>query len=66
MTPQDFYRTLEKDGFLLSSKQKEQFDTYFKLLVEWNTKINLTAITEKMKFTSSIFMIPSLLFYRAF
>ncbi|MGS7088669.1 16S rRNA (guanine(527)-N(7))-methyltransferase RsmG [Streptococcus pyogenes] len=47
MTPQDFYRTLEKDGFLLSSKQKEQFDTYFKLLVEWNTKINLTAITEK-------------------
>ncbi len=47
MTPQDFYRTLEEDGFSLASKQKEQFDTYFKLLVEWNTKINLTAITEK-------------------
>ncbi|HEP1486517.1 16S rRNA (guanine(527)-N(7))-methyltransferase RsmG [Streptococcus pyogenes] len=47
MTPQDFYRTLEEDGFSLSSKQKEQFDTYFKLLVEWNTKINLTAITEE-------------------
>ncbi|GAA0058694.1 UNVERIFIED_CONTAM: 16S rRNA (guanine(527)-N(7))-methyltransferase RsmG [Streptococcus canis] len=47
MTPQDFYHTLEEDGFSLSLKQKEQFDTYFKLLVEWNTKINLTAITEE-------------------
>ncbi|MDV5973076.1 UNVERIFIED_CONTAM: 16S rRNA (guanine(527)-N(7))-methyltransferase RsmG [Streptococcus canis] len=47
MTPQDFYHTLEEDGFPLSPKQKEQFDTYFKLLVEWNTKINLTAITEE-------------------
>ncbi|MDV5977282.1 UNVERIFIED_CONTAM: 16S rRNA (guanine(527)-N(7))-methyltransferase RsmG [Streptococcus canis] len=47
MTPQDFYHTLEEEGFSLSLKQKEQFDTYFKLLVEWNTKINLTAITEE-------------------
>ncbi|GFG42967.1 16S rRNA (guanine(527)-N(7))-methyltransferase RsmG [Streptococcus canis] len=47
MTPQDFYHTLEEDGFSLSLKQKEQFDTYFKLLVEWNTKINLTAITKE-------------------
>ncbi|MDW7796398.1 16S rRNA (guanine(527)-N(7))-methyltransferase RsmG [Streptococcus canis] len=47
MTPQDFYHTLEEDGFSLSLKQKEQFETYFKLLVEWNTKINLTAITEE-------------------
>lgn len=47
MTPQEFYHTLEEDGFPLTMKQKEQFDTYFKLLVEWNNKINLTAITEE-------------------
>ncbi|TYK91422.1 16S rRNA (guanine(527)-N(7))-methyltransferase RsmG, partial [Streptococcus pyogenes] len=32
MTPQEFYHTLEEDGFPLTTKQKEQFDTYFKLL----------------------------------
>ncbi|WP_218661300.1 16S rRNA (guanine(527)-N(7))-methyltransferase RsmG [Streptococcus dysgalactiae] len=47
MTPQEFYHTLEEDGFPLTTKQKEQFDTYFRLLVEWNNKINLTAITEE-------------------
>ena len=31
---------------LLTSK-KAQFERYFELLVEWNQKINLTAITEK-------------------
>lgn len=66
MTPQDFYRTLEKDGFLLSSKQKEQFDTYFKLLVEWNTKINLTAITEKNEVYLKHFYDSIAPIYRAF
>ncbi|MGT2935079.1 16S rRNA (guanine(527)-N(7))-methyltransferase RsmG [Streptococcus castoreus] len=47
MTPQEFYTRLEEAGFPLSPKQKEQFDTYFKLLINWNTKINLTAITEE-------------------
>ncbi|EHJ55962.1 ribosomal RNA small subunit methyltransferase G [Streptococcus urinalis FB127-CNA-2] len=47
MTPQDFYLALENAGIILSQKQKEQFETYFKLLVEWNQKINLTTITEK-------------------
>lgn len=50
MTPQDFYLALENAGIILSQKQKEQFETYFKLLVEWNQKINLTTITEKTKF----------------
>ncbi|HEO6879735.1 TPA: 16S rRNA (guanine(527)-N(7))-methyltransferase RsmG [Streptococcus agalactiae] len=31
----------------LTDKQKKQFETYFRLLVEWNEKINLTAITDK-------------------
>ena len=33
-------------GIALSDKQMEQFNRYFELLVEWNEKINLTAITE--------------------
>lgn len=33
-------------GIAISDKQMEQFNRYFELLVEWNEKINLTAITE--------------------
>ena len=47
MTPEEFYQALTKHHINLSAKQKEQFDLYFKLLVEWNDKINLTAITEE-------------------
>ena len=31
----------------LSNAQSEQFEKYFELLVDWNEKINLTAITEE-------------------
>lgn len=47
MTPQAFYQVLIEHGITLTDKQKKQFETYFKLLVEWNEKINLTAITDK-------------------
>ena len=47
MTPQEFYQLLSQQGIMLTNLQKEQFERYFKLLVEWNEKINLTAITEK-------------------
>lgn len=57
MTPQEFYQLLSKEGIELNDHQKEQFERYFELLVEWNEKINLTAITEKMKSISSISMI---------
>ena len=33
-------------GISLSARQLEQFDRYFSLLIEWNQKMNLTAITE--------------------
>jgi 16S rRNA (guanine527-N7)-methyltransferase len=42
-----FQTSLKEKGIELSEKQLAQFETYFKLLVEWNEKMNLTAITEK-------------------
>lgn len=47
MTPAEFYQYLAEQGFTLSDLQKNQFKRYFELLIEWNKKINLTAITEK-------------------
>ncbi|HEN6231919.1 TPA: 16S rRNA (guanine(527)-N(7))-methyltransferase RsmG [Streptococcus agalactiae] len=47
MTPQAFYQVLIEHGITLTDKQKKQFEAYFRLLVEWNEKINLTAITDK-------------------
>lgn len=35
-----------KEGFELSEHQLNQLDKYAELLVDWNTKINLTGITE--------------------
>lgn len=46
----DFKKVLkeeaEKIGILLTDKQLSRFEMYKQLLVEWNEKINLTAITE--------------------
>ena len=47
MKPEEFYVLLADLGFPLTDRQKEQYELYFELLVEWNEKINLTAITEK-------------------
>ncbi|GAA5347642.1 16S rRNA (guanine(527)-N(7))-methyltransferase RsmG [Streptococcus uberis] len=47
MTPEVFYKALDDFDIHLNDFQKEQFDIYFQTLVEWNDKINLTAITEK-------------------
>lgn len=33
-------------GYRLSPRQLEQFQTYFELLIEWNARMNLTAITD--------------------
>lgn len=33
-------------GYKLSEEQIHQFDIYYQLLIEWNQKMNLTAITE--------------------
>lgn len=47
MSENRFYEELKKMGLNLSIRQKEQFQMYFQLLVEWNQKINLTTIIEK-------------------
>lgn len=47
MINKDFMKEISsKEGFELSDRQLEQLDTYAQLLVDWNTKINLTGITE--------------------
>lgn len=47
MSKKEFIELLKNKGIILSDKQIEQFDKYFKLLVEWNEKMNLTAITDE-------------------
>lgn len=47
MNEQTFIDTLKESGITLTDKQIKQFETYFEMLVEWNEKINLTAVTEK-------------------
>ena len=47
MKPETFYTLLAEQNINLTDQQKAQFECYFELLVEWNEKINLTAITDK-------------------
>ncbi|GKV70553.1 ribosomal RNA small subunit methyltransferase G [Sporosarcina sp. NCCP-2716] len=47
MNEEQFIQALQEKGIQLSDKQVSQFRTYFDLLVEWNEKMNLTAITDK-------------------
>ena len=41
-----FKRNLESINVELSDKQIEQLDKYYEILVEWNSFMNLTGITE--------------------
>ncbi|HCM23441.1 MAG TPA: 16S rRNA (guanine(527)-N(7))-methyltransferase RsmG, partial [Ruminococcaceae bacterium] len=40
----------------LTSEQAQKFQTYMELLLEWNTKINLTAIKEPKEFVEKHFL----------
>lgn len=43
---QIFDQKLEQLGIVLTETQKQQFDKFYELLVEWNKVMNLTGITE--------------------
>src|SRR5699024_4327034 len=47
MNPEQFTTELQKKGIELSDRQLEEFATYFQTLLEWNEKINLTALTSE-------------------
>lgn len=46
MTEEQFINALKEKGIQLDDHQVAQFKKYFELLVEWNEKMNLTAITD--------------------
>ena len=47
MNEEQFVQALKERGIELSKEQIQQFHTYFETLVEWNEKMNLTAITDQ-------------------
>lgn len=59
---------LNSYGFSLSDNQIDQFQRYYELLLEWNEKINLTAITEQSEVIEKHFLdsiLPSSAFENA-
>lgn len=47
MNKEEFIEELKKLGIYLNENQICKLEMYYKLLIEWNEKINLTAITKK-------------------
>ncbi len=47
MNKTEFQSKLAEKGIILNETQMKQFDLYFHELVEWNNKMNLTAITDE-------------------
>ncbi|SDZ95762.1 16S rRNA (guanine527-N7)-methyltransferase [Thalassobacillus cyri] len=47
MDKHTFLSKLKEQGIELNEKQQRQFQQYFEILVEWNEKMNLTAITDE-------------------
>ena len=47
MNPEIFIAQCAAHGLVLNDQQIAQFERYFQLLVEWNEKMNLTAITQR-------------------
>ncbi|WP_223595381.1 16S rRNA (guanine(527)-N(7))-methyltransferase RsmG [Neobacillus bataviensis] len=47
MNIEQFKESLQEKGITLTDRQLNQFEKYYETLVEWNEKMNLTAITDK-------------------
>lgn len=47
MNPEQFKIALADHGIEINDKQLKQFELYYEILVEWNEKINLTALTDR-------------------
>ena len=47
MTPEQFVEALKERGIELTEEQIGQFEKYYDMLIHWNEKINLTAVTDK-------------------
>ncbi|WP_163582188.1 16S rRNA (guanine(527)-N(7))-methyltransferase RsmG [Gracilibacillus saliphilus] len=47
MNLSSFQEHLKNQGIEITEKQLQQFERYFHILVEWNEKMNLTAITDQ-------------------
>lgn len=47
MTKEQFRNKLKKQGLIITDRMIEQFEKYMELLLEWNQKMNLTAITKE-------------------
>ena len=47
MNPETFIAQCAAHGLVLNGQQIDQFERYYQLLVEWNEKMNLTAITQR-------------------
>ena len=45
MTKETFKKALENKNIMVTEKMLDQFEKYMQLLLEWNQKMNLTAIT---------------------
>lgn len=65
MIPKEYFKEITKNyGFDLTEEQMDLFDRYAEYLVEWNEKINLTAITDPKEICIKHFL-DSLLFFKA-
>ena len=47
MNKEEFIQKVEELGIYLTEEQLEKLNNFYKLLIEWNEKINLTRITEE-------------------
>ena len=55
-------KIFEEFDIELTEKQAEKFEKYYELLIEWNEKFNLTAITERREVYIKHFVKANFLF----